>query len=377
MIAVLADDLTGAAEVAGVAFAHGLRASVMTALEPLPDRDVVVIDTDTRSRPAADAAAIVRRAAVYVGNARPDWIYKKTDSLLRGPVAAEIEALLAAMDMSRCLLVPANPSRGRVVRDAELWVGERRVHETDFARDPEHPRLVSGVRDLLHASSDRIEVPDVARETDLRRLVEQAARPRADVLWAGAVDFFQALLAHHVPARAATTEESAVRARCVVLISGSRQAWGAAHVAMVSTPDLAVRVMPERLTQRDASDADREAWTRQLAEAIAETPRVLIAVGRGTTADARPAALAARLAGAAVEAIQRAGVVERVLAEGGATAAAVARAFGWTRFDVAAQPAAGAVALRPPAGDAPEFVIKVGSYGWPAALWGGPLSALE
>ena len=95
-----------------------------------------MIDTGTRSRPPAEAAAVVARVAAQVKDAGPDWIYKKVDSLLRGPVVAEIEAVLAATGLPRCLLVPANPSRGRLVQNGELWLGGRRLHETDFAHDP-------------------------------------------------------------------------------------------------------------------------------------------------------------------------------------------------------------------------------------------------
>ena len=282
MIAVIADDLTGAAELGGVAFALGLRASVQTRFEPLTGVDVVVIDTGTRSRPPAEAAAVVARVAAQVKDAGPDWIYKKVDSLLRGPVVAEIEAVLAATGLPRCLLVPANPSRGRLVQNGELLLGGRRLHETDFAHDPEYPRLMSRVRDLLQPGSDRITVPDVVSQADLRRLVDRATRDDARVLWAGAADFFQVLLDRHGGARRRTAVEQNEQAQPerVVLISGSRSAWNAGYGGAGSSFDVAMRVMPEALTRRDVSDDDRDAWTRELTELMTATPRVLVAIGR-------------------------------------------------------------------------------------------------
>ena len=105
--------------------------------------------------------------------------------------------------------------------------------------------------------------------------------------------------------------------------------------------------MPEALTRRDVSDDDRDAWRSELAELMTATPRVQVAIGCAAEATAPPAVLAERLAIAAVQAIQDTGTVQRVLAEGGATAGAVAAAFGWTHFDVTAQPARGVVLLSP------------------------------
>ena len=372
MIAIVADDLTGAAELAGVAFARGLRATVLTRVEDVPDVDVVAIDTDTRSCPDAEAADTVSRATRRLLDAHPTWIYKKTDSLLRGPVVAEIEAMLSTTCRPRCLLVPANPSRGRVVRGGELWLGDYRVHETGFAHDPEHPRLTSRVRDLLQPGSDRIDVPDVESDADLRRVGARATTGGAGELWAGAADFFRALLERLVPAgrRPPTGGGEETAAERLVLISGSRAAWRAAGEWASPQRDMALRVMPDALTHREMSPHVADAWTRELAELIASNARVLVTIGSTSSATAAPPSLARRLAASAVRAIQQAGTVERVLAEGGATAAAVASAFGWTRLDVVGQPAPGVVALEAPSGGGPQFVIKVGSYEWPAAVWG-------
>ncbi len=49
MIAVIADDFSGAAEIAGIAWRYGLQAVLQTDLDLSVNYDVVVIDADTVS----------------------------------------------------------------------------------------------------------------------------------------------------------------------------------------------------------------------------------------------------------------------------------------------------------------------------------------
>ena len=67
MIVVIADDLSGAAELAGAALRHGLSAEVQTVFFPDTNADVVCVDTDSRLLPPAEAARKV--AAITPKNA--------------------------------------------------------------------------------------------------------------------------------------------------------------------------------------------------------------------------------------------------------------------------------------------------------------------
>src|SRR5688572_939807 len=138
----LADDLSGALD-AAAAF-HEAGRSVIVTLSPdklptMPAADVVGITTETRNASAAEAAALVA-AAIAQGRVRgARLLYKKIDSTLRGPVAAEVTALAAAMPHATILFCPANPRAGRTVRDGVLLVHGVPVASTEFARDPVSP----------------------------------------------------------------------------------------------------------------------------------------------------------------------------------------------------------------------------------------------
>src|SRR3954465_13142603 len=160
MIVVVADDLSGAAELANVALQAGLSADVQLQFDAASDADVVCVSTATRSEMPQRAADIVQGLTREIVAAAPEFIYKKCDSLLRGWVAAESGAMARVLGRGRVLLVPANPSRRRVIHDGMYFIGDTPLAESVVADDPDHPRFSSRVRDLVDVASG-IEIPDV------------------------------------------------------------------------------------------------------------------------------------------------------------------------------------------------------------------------
>jgi len=152
MIAVIADDFSGAAEIAGIAWRYGLR----TVLQIEPDfsvhDDIIIIDTDTRSKKVSEARQIHHSIARILHQSKIDWIFKKTDSVLRGHIIAEIEPLANESNKTKVLIVPNNPSSGKVIRNNTYYIDNRRLHETDFRFDPEFPAKSSVVTEILGSS---------------------------------------------------------------------------------------------------------------------------------------------------------------------------------------------------------------------------------
>src|ERR1700744_1482682 len=149
MIGVIADDLTGAAEIGAVGLRHGLRAEIVRSGEPSGHTDIVCVDTDSRSCKTDEARHRAASAAKLLRAAGARWIYKKVDSVLRGHVTAEVEAVMRQLKLERALLLPANPSLGRTIRDGHYFVRGKLIHKTEFARDPEYPRRSARVLRVL------------------------------------------------------------------------------------------------------------------------------------------------------------------------------------------------------------------------------------
>ena len=170
MIAVIADDITGAAEMAGIAHRLGLRVKLTMQPESASDCDVLVIATDTRSMTEEEAAAGSARVAGALG-AMPevDSLFKKTDSALRGHVVAELEAILANTGYRKALYLPANPSKGRTIRDGVYYIGGKPLHETDFSFDPEFPAFSSRLIERLPMCEEKNHLCRRRGENDVAR----------------------------------------------------------------------------------------------------------------------------------------------------------------------------------------------------------------
>lgn len=243
-VAIIADDLTGAAD-SGVQLARfGYRTAVAfrgSEIPPAKDLDAVAVDTDSRSLPAGFAAKRVVEAGHAVRNAR--IVYKKIDSTLRGPIGAELAAALGATRRSKVVVAPAFPSAERTTVDGAQLVRGEPVHETGLSKDLVTPVLESHIPSLLsHAFRsivplsvadvrdgepvrDALErhdctVADAESDTDLEALVRAVPDP-SSVLWAGSAGLAWALGKVHPGPSAGIPSEASPPASGVLAVVGS------------------------------------------------------------------------------------------------------------------------------------------------------------
>lgn len=156
-IAIIADDLTGAND-SGVQFARsGLKTSVLINMESdnISDDDVIIIDTDSRSVTPEEAYRKVKEAAGYLKSQPYDIIFKKIDSTLRGNIGAEFDALYDVFQPDFIICTPAYPDYNRKVRDGCLYLGDKLLHETEFALDPKTPIRESNIPKMINGQSQR------------------------------------------------------------------------------------------------------------------------------------------------------------------------------------------------------------------------------
>ncbi len=394
MIVVLADDLSGAAEVAGVAHAHGLSAEVQTAFAST-SAEVIAIDTNSRSLSAEDAAQTVRAVMQQVALARPEWIFKKVDSVLRGPVAAEVSAAIDCLGVRQALLVSANPSRKRVVKSGRIYIDGIPLHETAFRDDPEYPARSAAIIERLGLGGTGLSVSmcEPGHELPLSRLIIGNASNEADIdQWARSID------ENHLPAGGADFFAAFLRSKCAkVETSGTTRftagAPSAGEPASVGTTlilcgstagwprrsdrcrQVGIEIVELLGVRTDSADdgssvtADLVARAAQrVAIRLSERRIALLTIGRKHHGSSTPQTLVQALVTTAGEAVKLCGGIDCFLIEGGETASAIARAFGWARLQVACAVDPGITALRPAGVDSLTVLVKPGSYPWPEAL---------
>jgi len=242
-VAVIADDLTGAADTGVQLVRAGYRTAVIFHGEEIPTTglDAVSLDTDSRIRPAGFAAKRVVEAARAARDAR--LVYKKLDSTLRGNVTAELSAALGATRRPRVVVAPAFPAAGRTTAGGVQLVHGVPVHETEARNDPRTPVYEGHVPSLLGGSFSSVGilgveeiadpekvrraleenecvVADAERDADLEGLVRAIPDP-SDVLWAGSAGLALALGGVYPGPRVEEDSSLPGPARKVLVVIGS------------------------------------------------------------------------------------------------------------------------------------------------------------
>ena len=210
MVIVLADDFSGAAEIGGIGHRYGLGTEVQLSMDLNTTADLVVVDTNTRSLSEGEAAEKIFDTGTALKKLnKPFYLFKKIDSVMRGHLIPELDALQDCFNFNRILLMPANPGRGRKIIGGEYLINGVKLHETIFAGDPDFPvlssnigqRIGSYIATLKHVhitpgdfpSSGSIVTGDIESKVDFKNYV---ASLRQDDLCCGAAELFEAFLEH-------------------------------------------------------------------------------------------------------------------------------------------------------------------------------------
>jgi uncharacterized protein YgbK (DUF1537 family) len=385
VIAVIADDFTGAAEIAGVGLRYGLEGEVHAELDRNCKAELVVVDTDTRWREGQRAAAEVAKLAAQLGQIGPEWIYKKVDSVLRGPVVAELEVCLSALAKDRALLVPANPSMGRQVRAGHYFIDDKPLNKTDFANDPEYPARSSDVLELLGPSETaQISVAGIDQPIPRKGIIVGEASSQADLeswakccdaatLPAGGAEFFAALLKVKGFRLRPTKPQvpAGIRKPPITLfVCTSASPAGQKAVEEARGRGVTVVTMPKELWKDDCPPHTvLERWAENTMTALEQNRRVIVAIAQPFVRGPSPARKLRGHTADLVENVLARTWIDELCIEGGSTASAVVRRLGWRRFRPRLELAPGAVRVSVVEKPALHLTIKPGSYPWPDKMW--------
>jgi len=347
----LADDFSGATEIAGVAHAAGLPVLLTrNRIIPLSEAGgILVIDTDTRRKTAPEAAQTHHHLAQQL-QGKASRFYKKTDSVLRGNILDELHTLLKELPYDQVLFCPANPARKRHIHHGKYSIAGIPLHKTEFGQDPHFPATTDDVDHLLQSrwsttTTPFWHVPDVASEEDLEITAQRISET---TLPAGASPFFEAFL--KVSGLYAPTHKTIPKpnSQTTLLLSGSFS-----EVSRQTAAEFQKNGWPVTEIHPDAPIPTK-----------LESPPISMLKITGQPLP-NPQLLLSQLAST----LTQYPLPDHLLIEGGDTAAIILEKFNWHTFSILHQWEPGITTIQPQANNAPILTIKPGSYPWPQNLF--------
>jgi uncharacterized protein YgbK (DUF1537 family) len=379
-IVVLADDLTGACEIAAIGMRYGLRSAVSIDLQhDCEDVDLLVIDTETRLDSPAFAAARLQGCLAEIEHAAQQGrLFKKTDSTLRGPIAAEVTLLAGKLGYERVLLAAGNPQLGRTINKGYYRIYGKPLHETDFARDLHHPAHSAWIIDLLGATTsmrihrcskdeaipkEGIVAVDVSSTEDFTFWSHHVSE---QTLPAGSAAFFEAILKMWRPTASQINPvlPDDIPERPLMLLSGttaSTQIQGLRQLRDQSASAIGLRV--------DDFASTTIALHASIAATLRQCGRVLLFMDDASDAKPENATLVRSGLGKLAQECLNHEAIRHLVVEGGATAASVALGLHWKILRARYEWAPGIVTLQPDGSEhACFFTMKPGSYPWPTNI---------
>jgi 4-hydroxythreonine-4-phosphate dehydrogenase len=372
-IAIVADDLTGAADTAAGTLAIGQPLVTWASEEAAAWRGtdtIVAVDAKTRHVAPDAAAETVRAIASRFRAAGFGCLFKKVDSTLRGHVAVEVSAALDGWHAgSLAVVAPAFPAMGRTTRD-----GRQHVHGAPLAGPSVYEVLAAGGSPVGRATLDdvrggRLErllqsrsskggavVCDALTDLDLQAIAAAGVALGERVVWVGS----GGLARNMFGGRAATLVQPGAAMPAtgpVLIVCGSRTELSASQAARVAADGARnVRVTVAALTDGAVREATDEVERRLRA---GDDVVVTIDAEESPAGETDPA-LAERL-GLMLAPCRR--LTGGLIATGGDTASAVLRHWGIRALRLIAEAEAGVPIGRAEGGPPLLAALKAGGFG--------------
>lgn len=376
MITVVADDLTGAVEIAGIGLRYGLKVEIVTSIAPGTNTELLVVATNTRSMPEEEAATTMADITNQLKRLTPEFLFKKVDSVLRGHVLAELRSHLQQLGLQKALLVPANPALNRKIINGQYYVDGRPIHLSSFANDPDFGINGADIHTLLRCDKNTIvikttdeslpatgiTVAECATETDLKKW---AAKADGQTLFAGGSGFFAAMM-ESIGYLPQSYKQSYQLQKPALFVSGTTFDKSRQLIKKLKEAGGPVSYMPDAIviSAYPAKNLFDE-WADEVTALLKLHNKAVIALDDIIVNAANLRQKKAIL----VEQVFKKIAVKELLIEGGATASAIIKQLNLTRFTPVHEFSTGVVRMEATQHIGLSLTLKPGSYTWPAQVW--------
>lgn len=157
ILGVIADDFTGATDVASMLVRGGMRTVQVIGVPdgPVPQADAVVVALKSRTCPTGEAVADSLAALRWLRQAGARQFYFKYcstfDSTAQGNIGPVAEALMQALGTDFTIACPAFPENGRTVFRGHLFVGDALLSDSGMREHPLTPMTDANLVRVLQA----------------------------------------------------------------------------------------------------------------------------------------------------------------------------------------------------------------------------------
>lgn len=362
MIAVIADDFTGAAELAGISLRYGLNVELCTGYVAATNADVLIVSTDSRSLNKTAALEKTITAIKQVLELNPSLVYKKIDSVLRGYVLEELKLQMQLMNKSKAFILSANPSLGRTISNGNYYVQGKPISETGFANDPEFPVSNSSVKQILN--DETVAVLQQSDALPSTGLIVGEATTEADVqAWAGkmddefvvagAGDFYTALLSKQFKE---VNQYQPDLQLPFLYVCGTAYDQSVNYIKRVDEKNKTVLYITKQMIESGVEDVT---WLQQCKDVLEQKQKAIIAFNSETIPADTSAADMRSIMAKAVKTVVEQNKIAELFIEGGSTATAILQELGINKLSSVNELARGVVRMK--AGGI-FITVKPGSY---------------
>jgi uncharacterized protein YgbK (DUF1537 family) len=286
--------------------------------------------------------------------------------MLRGPVAAEISAIMESLKFDRALLIPQNPSRKRVIEKGQYLIDGVPLHLSPVAVDPQHSPHTSNVRELFDPDENDVRCAEpgeaatakvtIGGATNQAEIQEWTARRDPQTLLAGGADFFAATLRSIGLSRVDPRPINVSREAAIFVFGSASQ----------PSRDFVDRLLASGYPVCNVSSSAISEVRRELLDQYEFAGRAFVAA-RAEVSPRNSERIRETIATLIATVVNDA-EVKTLFIEGGATASAIINALGWKLLSVEGELSTGIVSLRPAEHQLPAIVLKPGTYPWPPGI---------
>lgn len=156
ILGCIADDFTGASDIANTLTKGGMQSSLYSGIPKLTTAvsvDAGIVSLKTRTVPVSEAVEESLNAAHWLLDQGCEQLYFKYcstfDSTKEGNIGPVADALACLLDESQVLFSPAFPATGRTVYQGQLFVNDSPLHESSMKNHPLTPMTDSDLRRWL------------------------------------------------------------------------------------------------------------------------------------------------------------------------------------------------------------------------------------